>query len=309
MYRIPTRVTRRIAIAVLCLLVAGASQAGQRVFDTPEQAVQALSDLIGRADAVLIEGVFGAGSVELFESGDPDDDRADFQRVKEMIADKVEFIEHDDLTLVALFGADGWPWPIPLVNEGGKWRFDTASGREELLNRRIGGNELQTLATLREIVLAQREYASIGRDGRPPAFARRFRSSEGKRDGLWWPEVEGEELSPLGDLLAASDVDVSKGPNPFHGYFYRILTAQGSSAPGGERSYLDADGNMRGYAVLAWPAKYGNSGIKSFVMSQRGIIYEKDLGENTEAVAAAITVFNPDASWRPASDAGQVAID
>lgn len=304
----------RLATILLSLLIASTGHA-QQDFETPEQAVAALSDLIGAQEAAeeqaadAIERLFGEGSAELFDSGDRAMDIEDYRRIKAMIEEKLEFSDHDDRTKVALFGADAWPWPIPLVKESGMWRFDTASGREELINRRIGRNELHTLAALREIVAAQREYALVGRDGRPPAYARKFRSAVGKRDGLYWPSVEGEPLSPLGDLLADSDVTESE-PRPFHGYFYRILTAQGGSAPGGERDYLDDEGNLRGgFAVVAWPAKHGSSGVMTFLMSQRGIIYQRDLGEGTAEQAGRIQVFDPDAAWMPTGDAGNLVVE
>lgn len=288
-----------VGILLFWLGGVGASQAGQQTFASPDEAMAALYDLIGMHDEAAVERIFGVGSGELFRSGDQVADDEDYQRVKAMIAERVEFIDHDDDTKVAVVGEDAWPLPIPLVREGGQWRFDTENGREEMLNRRIGRNELITLAALREIVDAQREFASVGRDGRPPAFAQRFRSSEGSRDGLYWTHVDGEEPSPLGDLLAEADVH-SDEPQPFHGYFFRILSAQTSHAPGGERSYVDSDGNMTGgFAVLAWPAKYGNSGIMSFQLSQRGIVFQKDLGEDTEALASAIEAFDPDPSWMP----------
>jgi len=155
---------------------------------------------------------------------------------------------------------------------------------------------------LHEFVDAQREYSSLPRDGNPPAFAQRFRSTEGKRDGLYWTAAEGEELSPLGELLAESDVDESN-PQPFHGYYYRILTSQGASAPGGARDYLDTNGLMTGgFAVVAWPAKYGNSGVMTFITNQHGLIFQKDLGAETEQAASEIQAFDPDDSWVPTPD-------
>lgn len=288
-----------LGILLLWLCGVGASQAAQQTFATPEAAIAALHALIGAHDEAAVERIFGEGSSELFRSGDDAADEEDYQRVKAMIAARVEFIDHDEDMKIAVVGEDAWPLPIPLVREDGQWRFDTENGREEMINRRIGRNELITLAALREIVDAQREFASVGRDGRPPTFAQRFRSSEGRRDGLYWTQVEGEEPSPLGDLLAEADVD-SDEPQPFYGYFFRILNAQTSNAPGGERSYVDPDGNMTGgFAVLAWPANYGKSGVMSFQLSQRGIVFQKDLGEDTEALATAIEAFDPDPSWMP----------
>jgi len=310
-----TGMARWFGICTLVLLAAGCSstttQAPEmQTFDTPEQAMQAAASLVGAHDPQAVERVFGPGSVEMFSSGDDEADQEDFQRVKSMIETRLEFSDVDQKTKVALIGDKAWPWPIPLVNEGEGWRFDTENGREELLNRRIGRNELHTLSTLHEVVDAQREYASEGRDGLPPAYAKKFLSSEGKRDGLYWPPADDEDLSPLGDLLADADIRATGEPQPFHGYFYRILTAQGPAASGGKASYLDAEGRMtRGFAVIAWPAKYGNSGVMTFIVNQRDIVFQKDLGPDTETLAKAIDSFDPDLSWEPTADSADTAGD
>jgi hypothetical protein len=297
-----------LMLATIVVLAAACSRApqGPQAFDTPEQAIAAMESLIGKKDRKAIERVFGPGAVELFDSGDPEADAEDFQRVKAMVAESVGFLEHDERTRVALLGNDEWPFPIPLVSEGGKWRFDTAAGREEILNRRIGHNELFALTALHEVVDAQREYASEGRDGNPPAFARRFRSSEGKRDGLFWPVGEGDPPSPLGDLLADSDTNLPS-PSPFRGYYYRMLDRQGPGAFGGEQSYVDDKGQLiGGFAVVAWPAKYGISGVMTFIISHRGVVWQKDLGAETDKRARAIEAFDPDPSWVLTADELQV---
>jgi len=277
-------------------------QQSQLVFDTPEAAIQALSELIGQSNEERADHVFGPGSMEMFLSGDADADREDYQRVKDMIEEWVGFEDFDENTKIALLGEDAWPWPIPLVKEANGWRFDTNEGREELLNRRIGRNELWTLTSLHEIVEAQREYRSESRDGNSRAYAQRFRSTEGARDGLYWVPEDESDLSPLGELLAGSEA-WDEEPHPFHGYFYRILTRRGANAPGGEMDYLDADGNLtRGYAVVAWPAKYGNSGVMTFTMNHRGLVFEKDLGPETAQLAAAIDSYDPDSTWAPTED-------
>jgi hypothetical protein len=295
-----------IAAGLLLLLApAGCRRPEPGTFATPEEAVQALHDLAATGDEKRSDEIFGPGSYELFQSGDPQRDKQATARVKALIAEKVAFDEFDESTRVALFGEKEWPFPIPLVKTGERWRFDTAAGREELLNRRIGYNELATLQSLHEFVEAQREYASEGRDGNKPAFAQRFLSSPGKRDGLYWAAEEGEPESPLGDLLADAEQDLSGegGPQAYNGYFYRLLTAQGKSAPGGERSYLNAQGQLTaGFAAVAWPAKHGNSGVMSFLVNQRGIVYQKDLGADTATAVAAITTFDPDATWSPTAD-------
>ena len=291
-----------IILVLTFVLSACKQQQSPTVFDTPEAAIQTLSELIGQNDDQRIDQVFGPGSVDMFRSGDSEADRQDFLRVQEMIGEWVGFEDFDENTKIALLGDDAWPWPIPLVKEGDGWRFNTEEGREELLNRRIGRNELWTLTSLHEIVEAQREYRSEPRDGNPRAFAQRFRSTEGKRDGLYWPTEDESELSPLGEALAGSE-ELGDEPHPFHGYFYRILTRRGANAPGGEMDYLDADGNLtRGYGVVAWPAKYGNSGVMTFMTNHRGLVFEKDLGADTVQLAEAIESYDPDSSWSPTDD-------
>jgi len=291
---------------VLCILalVTACDQQQQSVvvFDTPEAAIQSLSDLIGQSDGNRIEQIFGAGSLDLFQSGDDDADRRGAQRVKELIEQWVGFEDFDENTKIALLGEVAWSWPIPLVREGNGWRFDTEKGRQELLNRRIGRNELWTLTSLHEVVEAQREYRSVSRDGNPRAYAQRFRSTEGNRDGLYWPTDDESELSPLGELLAGSEAWTDE-PHPFQGYFYRILTSRSDNAPGGEMDYLDENGHLvHGYAVIAWPAKYGNSGIMTFMINHRGLVFEKDLGPETLQVVAEIDSYDPDPTWSPTED-------
>jgi hypothetical protein len=193
------------------------------------------------------------------------------------------------------------------VLDNGRWYFDLKAGQEEVLNRRVGRNELSTIATLRAIAEAQREYAVEGRDGNPPAFAKRLISTEGKRDGLYWPTAEAEEPSPLGPLVVAAFHEgyrTKEGePVPYHGYFYRLLTSQGKSAPGGAKSYLDAQGQLtRGFAVVAWPSTYDNSGVKTFIVNQQGIVFEKNLGTGTAGKVGDMTEYDPDLSWAPVID-------
>lgn len=275
-------------------------------FETPEKAVAAVSELAGAENDQKVTEVFGPGAVDLFDSGDEVADGQHAAEIKTLIAQKVAFEQKDSHTLVALFGDDAWPFPIPLVKTRGGWAFDTEAGREEVTNRRIGANELSTLATLHAIVDAQREYKA-GAPGRAGAYARRLLSSKGKRDGLYWPTKEGQKESPLGPLAADAELEgysTEGGPSSaFHGYLYRMLTEQGAAAPGGARSYLDAKGAMTGgFAMVAWPAKYGNSGVMTFLVGDEGIVFQKDLGAETESLAAAIRVFDPDDSWSPTGD-------
>ena len=293
---------RGLALLALCLLLTACAPRDPGLFESPEVAMQTVLDSIGQFDDQRLEEVFGPDSAELFRSGDDEADRQDAERVKELMQAGIEFEEFDENTRIAVLGEAAWPWPIPLVRDAEGWRFDTANGREELLNRRVGRNELWTLTALHEVVEAQKEYSSEPRDDQPLAYARRFFSTEGKRDGLYWPTTEESELSPLGDLLAESEFSV-QNPSPFHGYFYRILTSQGENAPGGAANYLDDNGVLnRGFAVIAWPAKYGNSGVMTFVTNQRGLVFQKDFGADTERLVPAIQSFDPDSSWIPTPD-------
>ena len=300
---------REFALGLGCAVALGAALACTRPapgsFATPEEAMQALADLAGTGDKQRAEEIFTPSGVDLLSSGDAADDREDALEVKALILEKVAFEELYG-SKIALLGNDAWPFPIPLVPQEGRWRFDTEAGREELLNRRIGRNELLALASLRAYVDAQHEYFAQGRDGHPPTYARKFLSDEGAHDGLYWPAADGEPESPIGPLLADADIEgrvASAGPEPFNGYYFRILDAQGNDAPGGARRYVDAQGLMTGgFAAVAWPAKYGNSGIMTFLVSKHGVVFQKDLGPDSGTAVAAITTYDPDSSWNPTPD-------
>lgn len=279
-------------------------------FLSPLAAVGAVLEAL-RADADAtprLSEIFGPDSGKVLSSGDEVADQ-ESRRI---------FLEHADLHLcldrdsenrvVVSIGEDDWPFPIPLEKDANGWYFDTQAGVEEIVNRRIGRNELHALATVEGIVDAEHEYysaAPVGQGQRQ--YTPRFTSNEGTRDGLYWPVEEGESESPLGPLVAEAvaagygkDRDQSKDePRPYHGYLFRILTAQGPNAPGGARNYLTDAGMTGGFAVLAYPAEHGNSGIMTFIASQQGIVYQKDLGSETATLAEGMTEFDPDASWEP----------
>jgi len=287
----------------LALVASGCATPGM-TYATPGEAMDAVADVAGTGDWARVEQIFGSDAIDVISSGDAVADRADALLVKQMILDHVEF-EGDGDEVVAVVGNDQWPFPIPLTRHGDGWRFDLDAGREELLNRRVGRNELATLVTLREYVIAQGEYAAIGRYGNPPAFAQTFRSTDGRHDGLYWPAVDGAAESPIGPLVADAvregyGKSADRG-QAFHGYHYRILTSQGANAPGAARDYIDDNGLMTmGFAAVAWPASHDNSGIMTFVVNQLGIIFEKDLG--TDKAAESITFFDPDDTWAPVRD-------
>jgi hypothetical protein len=217
----------------------------------------------------------------------------------------------DDSKAELEVGNDGWPFPAPLVKKGGTWSFDAEAGKTEVINRRVGRNELDAIQTLLAMVDAQREYAQRDSDGNGYAdYARKFRSSPGKKDGLYWPDETGKSPSPLGPLAAAAskegygkkegDKAAPTGPQPYHGYVYRIITAQGKDAQGGAYDYVVGGKLIGGFAIVAWPATYRNSGVMTFIVNHDGVVYEKDLGAKTDSIAAAMTRFNPDATWRKA---------
>ncbi len=247
--------------------------------------------------------ILGSGADEVLSSGD---EVADAQSTAEFLQ---KYDEQHQLvpgpngedSRILEVGYNNWPMPIPIVQGADGWRFDTAAGLEEMLNRRIGRNELDTIETCRALNDAQAEYFAENPTGSPTLeYARKFISSEGTRDGLYWPTGDGEPMSPLGGLvaeaLAAGYVDTAE-PQPYLGYRYRILTAQGGFAPGGSMSYLTNGRLTEGFAIVAYPAKYGNSGVMTFIMNQQGIVYQRDLGPDTASVAATMAMFDPDPGW------------
>ena len=300
------------AAASLLLLALGACstpappvrKAAQGSFESPEAAIRALGETAGSGSRTEIVRLFGPDGIDLLFSGDEVADREDALAVRAMIAERVAFEPGENGSQVALLGNDAWPLPVPLVQGPDGWRFDIAAGREELENRRVGRNELVTIEALHAFVDAQREYASEQHDGQPRCYAQHVFSSPDKHDGLYWPTAEGEPDSPLGVLIAdATEDGYEQGAEAFHGYVYRILKSRGPRSPSGAKTYVDDKGLMTGgFAMLAWPVKYGSSGVMTFLVDERGIVYQKDLGDATEAAAATITSFEIDDSWEPAAD-------
>jgi len=295
-----------LAFALGAAFASGQS-AGPATYATPEEAIRAVGDAAGTGDRQKGEQIFGKDGFSLLESGDPVADRQDRLQVKKYIQEKIAFEDRGVIGKFALLGNDRWPFPIPLVLENGRWHFDVAAGREEIENRRVGRNELSTLATMRAYVAAQREYFAGKYAGKSPAYAARFFSSEGKTDGLYWPVAANVRKSPLGPLVASAAQEGytpgSQPLTPYHGYYFRILTAQGASAPRGARSYLDEEGRLTsGFALLAWPAKYGSSGVMTFQVNRQGIVFQKDLGPSTNTAVAAIAAYDPDETWTPTED-------
>lgn len=275
------------------------------VFATPEAGAEALAAAVRASDPEALVKVVGPDSKSWLFSGDSVSDRADWKQFLELYDAKHSLAKSGDDRIVISVGADAWPFPAPLVKNAAGWHFDADAGRAEVLNRRVGRNELDTIQALLAIVDAQREYSRVDydKDGFP-TFAMRFHSSPGKKDGLYWPTGPGEPRSPLGDLVAkATQEGYSKtkdAPQPYHGYLFRMLTAQGPAARGGAFDYMAHGRLFGGFGVIAWPAKYANSGIMTFIVNYEGVVYQRDLGEETAAHAEKIKSFNPDKSWKPA---------
>lgn len=289
-----------IAAAAMVLLGTGCAGGSAQGFDSPEAGVQALVGALRPYDQAKATAVLGADADDVLSSGDAVADEN--MRGKFLEAyDRKHSIATEDGKATLLVGENDWPMPIPLVKGGSKWRFDTAAGKEEILNRRIGGNELSTIEVCRAIVDAQREYLEQDPNR---AYAPKFISDPGTRNGLYWEGKEGEALSPLGELVAAAVVegytvptDPKHEPQPYHGYYFRMLWSQGPGAPGGARSYVERGRMTGGFGVVAWPADYANSGVMTFMVNQDGIVYQRDLGEDTDQEARGMSAYEPDEGW------------
>lgn len=282
----------------------------QKVFISPQEAVNALVTAVqDNKDAELV-AIFGPDSEDLIFSGDRVADQKGKERFFRVYEEKNSLNYESDIKVLLHIGNQDYAFPIPIVQEENAWFFDTQAGKEEILNRRIGRNELHTIEVLHAYADAQREYAALDCSRSDcPEFAQRLTSTKGKKDGLYWETKEGEKESPFGPLIAKASeegyVIDTDNPEPFNGYYFKILKAQGKYANGGPFDYVVNDKMILGFALVAYPAKYGASGIMTFIVNQEGEIYEKDLGENT-AEAAAMTEYDPDSTWKKyEEDTGQ----
>jgi Protein of unknown function (DUF2950) len=295
--------TVAMVVSLCCGQSALAQAVKQKTFATPEDAVVALVNGDKAADADALRALFGAQGETVLASGDPVTDQRNREVFLIAYAEQAMLASAGPNRSILYVGNEQWPFPIPLVKEGEAWRFDTAAGVQEILFRRIGRNELATIQTCRAFVDAQQEYAALGHDGRPAGvYAQRITSTPGRQDGLYWKSDDAEQLSPLGEFAAAAAVEgyqhTEEQPAAFHGYYFRVLTGEISSDKHAAVSYI-VNGEMRGgFALIAIPAVYGSSGVMSFMVNQSGAVYEKDLGPKTPAVAAAITQFKIDSSWK-----------
>jgi hypothetical protein len=283
--------------------MAAGPQPGQRTFASPREAAQALVDAAAHNDTAALLKLFGAQGKDIVESGDASEDKAGRERFASLAGQKMQVEQDKDgdrATITA--GPEDWPFPVPLVREKDKWYFDSALGRTEVLARRVGRNEMTAIDVCRAYVEAQMEYASHARDGSGLLeYAQKIRSSPGKHDGLYW---EGQEQGIVPkDFAEASAAMFAEGgkPVPYHGYYFHILKSQGPDAQGGAQDYLIKGKMMGGFALVAYPAEYGVSGVKTFMINHHGVVYEKDLGAGTATAARQLARFNPDKSWKVVS--------
>jgi hypothetical protein len=297
-----------IATLVIALSVPSkgyAAQAKQKAFVSPEDAVKALINVLKAENMKELRAIFGPAGKDVLSSGDAVEDRAGRERFIKAYEDKNTLIKNGDAKAVLQIGTEEWPFPIPIIKKDERWVFDTKEGKEELLNRRIGRNELNTIQTCLAYFDAQGEYARRSRGGRGLLeYAQKIISTPGKKDGLYWEVKGGEEESPLGDFAAKAALEGYKRtenkPVPYHGYFFRVLNAQGKNAAGGAYDYI-VDGKMiAGFGMVAYPAQYGVSGIMTFVVNHEGVVYEKDLGRETAKTVQAMKLYDPDRTWRKA---------
>jgi hypothetical protein len=300
-----------IAVAVV-FFMAGASSvahakktgADQKTFASPEEAVNALVKAIKKSDNKNLNAIFGKSSTKMISSGDKVADRLSHKRFIEAYGEKHLIQSESSDKAVLHVGKTDWPFPIPIIKKGNRWIFDTKAGKEELINRRIGQNELNAIDVLQGYADAQREYAERDRDGDGILeYAQKIVSEKGKKDGLYWDAGEGVEESPIGPFIAEAAGEgytKKKGTaalTAYYGYYFKILKSQGPNAAGGAYGYVVKDNMLLGFAMIAWPAKYGSSGIMTFIVNQAGVVYEKDLGENTGKIAPAIETYDPDKTW------------
>ncbi|MGE5814058.1 MAG: DUF2950 domain-containing protein [Acidobacteriota bacterium] len=276
----------------------------QRVFRTPEDGVNALLDATKKGSLDELIAIFGPEGKALVASSDPASARRNREVFVAATSERWRLVDESTNTKVLVVGNEEWPFPVPLVRDGSGWRFDTAAGREEVIARRIGRNELAAIRISQTYVLAQRLYARRAHDGNPAGtFAAKFRSDSDRENGLYWPPAPGRPRSPLGDLVARAAEErraATQGeetPSPFHGYYFKILTSQGPAAPGGAKSYVVAGRMNRGFALAAWPAQYDVTGVMTFIVNHDGLVRQKDLGPETDVTVKAMSAYNPDSSW------------
>jgi DUF2950 family protein len=276
----------------------------QRLFATPDEAVKALQVATEANDTAALQEIFGPVFQEL-STGDKVQDANNAQRFATAMAQGSNLVKDGEDKIILEVGTNNWPMPVPLVKTNGQWYFDTAAGREEIINRHIGKDELCAIGVCRAYVVAQRQYAGMNAG----VYAQKLKSTPRKRDGLYWPAAENEPASPFGPLVAEAHAEgyffhKGTGPHPFHGYYFRILTRQGQAASGGETSYLSHGNLTGGFALAAYPEHWDQSGIMTFIVNQDGKVYQRNFGEKTSRIAGAIKEYNPDNEWTLVQDEG-----
>ena len=289
-----------VVLAVGIAVIPGAAQTGQKTFATPLEAAQALVDASAANDTAAMLQIFGPAGKDIAQSGDAASDKERREQFAALAHQKmtVELDEDKDLATV-IVGPDAWPLPVPIVLEKGRWRFNSAVGRVEVLARRVGRNELTAMEVCRAYVEAQTEYASRDRTASGSLqYAQKILSSPGKKDGLYWEGEPGNLVPKAFADASAAMLAEGKKPVPYHGYYFRILKAQGPDAEGGAMDYVVGGKMIGGFALAAYPTEYGVSGIETLLVNHRGKVYEKDLGATTGALARQMTRFNPDKSWK-----------
>ena len=302
--RLLSKITIVAGAAMLILALSSLAQAQQR-FKTAEEAVAALVNAARSGDSKSVVSILGPGSEELVSSGDPVEDAEVRKEYLAAYDAGHKIVAEAGKPSVLVIGPNDWPFPIPMVQRDGQWIFDVPAGREEVLARRIGRNELSTMKALLAYWDAQQDYADMNKSKSGQAvYAQKIVSSPGKKDGLYWPTTGNEQPSPLGEAVAAATQRGYRpgAGEPFHGYRFKILLRQGPAAPGGAVDYVAKGDMIGGFAAVAYPAEYGNSGVMTFIINHKGDIYERDLGEGTARTASQMTTFNPDHTWRKVVD-------
>jgi hypothetical protein len=294
------------ALSLLAAVASFAQRANEKIFASPGDAVLALYNAAKSDDMQAMAVIFGSNASKILNTGDPVADKSMLANFIRRYDQMHRVVVEPDGTVTLYIGAENWPTPIPIVkNNNGAWYFDTEAGMKEILNRRVGTNENDAIEIMYALVDAQREYASESHDGeKTKHYALKFISTPGKQDGLYWKTDGNEPESPIGpQIVAASNegYEMQQGKAaPFHGYYFRILTKQGAAAKGGARAYVVNGQLARGFAFVAYPAEYRNSGVMTFIVNQDGVVYEKDLGQDTEKLGDSMTEYDPDRTWNRA---------
>jgi hypothetical protein len=296
-------------VAAAVLITSACHRApAQRAFDTPQHAAEALVSTVTKGTVDDLVAILGPDSHDLVESADVPDARQNRDVFAAAARERWHLEDGANGAKTLVVGNEDWPFPIPIVHGADGWIFDTAAGKEEVITRRVGRNELEVIELCHTYVAAQHLYAAHGHDGQPAGvYATTFRSDPGRQNGLYWATRPHERRSPLGDLVAEAaaegrTVDKTGAGTPFHGYYFRILTAQGAAAPGGAKDFVSGGNMTGGFALVAWPAVYDSSGVMTFIVGPDGVVHQKDLGTDTATAARGLRAFDPDSSWTVVTD-------